>query len=79
MEYLEDGTLESRLYLSQADKGDTGQYSCHIPGLDSVSPAIINLHIFIGNLMNFTCLKSKFLKFMLTLNEQPIFFKFNEN
>jgi len=45
VEYGEDGSLESRLYLSGAGRGDTGRYSCHIPGLQKVKPAIINLHI----------------------------------
>jgi len=45
VEYGDDGSLESRLYLSGAGRGDTGRYSCHIPGLERVEPATINLHI----------------------------------
>ena len=52
VEYGEDGSLESRLYLSGAGRGDTGRYSCHIPGLQKVKPAIINLHITQGKLYN---------------------------
>ena len=29
-----ENSLESRLYLSKAGRGDTGRYSCHIPGLE---------------------------------------------
>ena len=45
VEYGEDGSLKSQLYLIRAGCVDTGQYSCHIPGLEKVTPAIINLHI----------------------------------
>jgi len=45
VEYGQDGSLESRLYLTGADKADTGRYSCHIPGLSQVAPASVNLHI----------------------------------
>jgi hypothetical protein len=45
VEYGEDGLLESRLYLSRAGRGDTGRYSCHMPGLQKVTPATINLYI----------------------------------
>ena len=49
--YGSDGSLESRLYLSGAGRGDTGQYSCHIPGLEGVSPATVNLFITEGENM----------------------------
>ena len=43
VEFGSDGSLESRLYLSRAGRGDTGRYSCAMPGLDSVAPALLNI------------------------------------
>jgi len=50
VEYGQDGSLESRLYLTGAGKDDTGRYSCHIPGLSQVAPASVNLHITQGEI-----------------------------
>ena len=48
MEYGSDGSLESRLYLSGAGSGDSGQYSCIMPGMEAVTPANINISITTG-------------------------------
>ena len=48
VEYGSDGSLESRLYLSGAGSGDSGQYSCIMPGMEAVTPANINISITTG-------------------------------
>jgi len=45
VEYGSDGSLESRLYLSDAGRQDTGPYSCLMPGMESVLPATINISV----------------------------------
>ena len=44
-EYGSDGSLESRLYLTGADRSDAGPYSCLMPGMQGVDPATINISI----------------------------------
>ena len=61
VEYGEDGSLESRLYLSRAGRSDAGRYSCHIPGLENVTPATINLYITQGEAVLKKAIKCKFL------------------
>ena len=51
MEYGSDGSLESRLYISGADKSDTGPYSCLMPGMESVMSATINISVTQGKLV----------------------------
>ena len=45
IDYGSDGSLESRLYVSGAGRGDAGRYSCVMPGLASVQPANINITV----------------------------------
>ena len=48
IEFGNDGSLESRLYLSGAGPGDAGPYSCLMPGMESVSPATVNISVTMG-------------------------------
>ena len=49
-EYGSDGSLESRLYLTGADRADAGPYSCLMPGMQGVLPATINISVTQGDL-----------------------------
>ena len=48
IEFGNDGSLESRLYLSGAGPGDAGPYSCLMPGMESVNPATVNISVTMG-------------------------------
>ena len=48
IEFGNDGSLESRLYLSGAGPGDAGPYTCLMPGLQTVSPATVNISVTMG-------------------------------
>ena len=50
IEFGNDGSLESRLYLSGAGPGDAGPYSCLMPGMESVAPATVNISVTMGEM-----------------------------
>lgn len=51
IEFGNDGSLESRLYLSGAGPGDAGPYSCIMPGMESVGPATVNISVTMGEII----------------------------